>query len=333
MFLRSKIIFQLAGALVAGFSATAAPAETLRISGLYPANVDGVALIESISIENFGGSDGSALGFALEAQLGSISFDGERYFTIMASRSATDPQAILSGSATAGVDQYNTTEYRSRCVERDEKDKCIKRKSIEVPCEKRVIDFRANIRLARFEDGQTIFTDGPSKKHEQTVCGRDESFSSSESEIRKMIDSVAYELRRDLAPIRLTQKIRVLERRKGMAKAQAKFFKAAVKMTKKGEAEACRMFDNMAAGGAPHGSITFNRALCAEQRGELDTALSLYADADLQLGGNKTSDDTRRVFSHQRALADWDARMAALNPEPESSNPANTGPASPDQAN
>ena len=89
----------------------------------------------------------------------------------------------------------------------------------------------------------------------------------------------------------------------------------------------------MAAGGEPHGSITFNRALCAEQRGELDTALSLYADADLQLGGNKTSDDTRRVFDRQRALADWDARMVALSPNPESSGPASTDPASPDSAN
>jgi len=291
-----------------------AQAETLSISGLYPANADGVALIESISIENFGGGDGSALGFALEEQLDRISFDGQPYFTVMASRTVAVPQAILSGSATASIDQHHTTEYRSRCVERDEKDKCTKHKSIKVSCEKRVINLRVNIRFARFEDGQTIFTDSPSRGHEETVCDYDESFSSSEREIRKMIDSVAYDVRRDLAPIRLTQKIRVLERRKGMAKAQAKFFKAAIKMTKRDEAEACRMFDNMGAEGTEHGSISFNRALCAEQRGDFGAALALYDEADMQLGGGKTDDDVRRIRDRQRALADWDTRIAALRP-------------------
>ena len=235
-------------AIIAIAVSGSAQAETLRISGLYPANADGVALIESISIENFGGGDGSALGFALEQQLSDVVFEGTPYFTVMASRTAAVPQAILSGSANAGVDQFHTTEYRSRCVERDADDKCTKHKSVKVHCEKRVINLRVNIRLARFEDGQTIFTDSPSRSHEETVCDYDESFSSSEREIRKMIDSVAYDVRRDLAPIRLTQKIRVLERRKGMAKAQSKFFKAAVKMTKKDEAEACRMFDEYGCG-------------------------------------------------------------------------------------
>jgi len=288
---------------------SAANAETLKISGLYPAARDGATQVESISIENFGGRDGDDLGFAIEKKLQAINFDGEPYFTVMTGRSATDPDAILSGTATARIEEYNTTAYRSRCVERNEKGKCTEHKSRKVPCLKRVIDFDGNLRLSNFSDGRSIFTRGLSDKNEQTICDRDENFSSSRGEIQRMIDKVAYSVRRDLAPIEVTRDIRVLESRKGMEKGQKKAFKAAVKMTKTNEAEACRMWSELAANSAPHGSLAFNIGLCAEQVGDFENALAQYDKASSLLG-KKTQIDQgiRRIRDRQQANADWNAR-------------------------
>ncbi|QTD56812.1 hypothetical protein [Parasphingorhabdus cellanae] len=292
--------------------ATTAQAETLQIDGLYPARVDNIAEIKSIAIDRFGGDDGIALAFAIEDKLSDVKIDGASYFKIMAGRSAIQPEATLSGTATAGIEEFPTTGYRDRCVKRDDKGKCKKRKSIEVSCLKRVIDFQAQIRLSRFRDGQTIYSERKSNGHEQTVCGRKESFSSSEAIIRGMISSAAYSVRRDLAPIERQQKIRVFESRKAMDKATANLFKAAVKMTKTDEREACRMWDQAAMNSAPHRSIAFNRALCAEQEGALEKAVTLYSQAG-QLAGGKTeiSQAIRRVEDRQRAMDDWDIRYAS----------------------
>ncbi len=301
--------------LVALSLATTAQAETLQIEGLYPARAPNIAPIKSISIDRFGGSDGTALAFEIEDKLSDIEIDGAPYFKVIAGRSAVEPEGTLSGTATAGIEEYPTTAYRDRCVERNEKGKCEKRKSIEVSCLKRVIEFQAQIRLSRFSDGQTIYSDRKSNGNEQTVCGRKESFSSSEGVILGMIKSAAHAVRRDLAPIERRQNIRVLEGRKGMDKATAKFFRAAVKMTKTDEQEACRMWDEVAANGAAHVSIAFNRGLCAEQAGALDMALAFYTEAG-QMSGKKGEirQAVRRVEDRQQALNDMDIRYAASEP-------------------
>ncbi|MEP2101849.1 MAG: hypothetical protein ABJP02_10100 [Parasphingorhabdus sp.] len=293
--------------------AATAQAETLRVEGLYPARAPDVASIKSIAIDRFGGSDGTALAFAIEDRLSDVEIDAAPYFKIMTGRSAIEPEATLSGTATAGIEEYETREYRERCIERNDKGKCEKRKSIKVLCLKRVIDFQAQVRLSRFRDGQTIYSDRKSDGNEQTVCGRKESYSSSEEIIRNMISRAAKSVRRDLAPIEKRRNIRVFESRKDMDKATANLFKAAIKMTKTDEQEACRMWDEASVNSAPHRSITYNRGLCAEKDGALEKALTLYGETG-QLAGSKTEikQAIRRVEDRQRALDDWDIRFASL---------------------
>jgi len=293
---------------------TTAQAETLRVEGLFPARAPNIASIGSIAIDRFGGSDGTALAFEIEDKLSDVEIEGGAYFKVMAGRSAIESDATLSGTATTGIEEYETTENRERCVERDDKGKCEKRKSIKVACLKRVIDFQAQVRLSRFSDGQTIYAERKLDSNEETVCGRKESFTSREDVIRGMINSAAYSVRRDLAPIERRENIRVLESRKGMDKATGKFFKAAVKMTKTDEQEACRMWDQAAVDSARHRSIVFNRGLCAEQAGALDKASALYTEAE-QLAGGKTEIGLaiRRVEDRQQALDDWDIRYASVD--------------------
>lgn len=301
----------LAGLAALCLAATA-QAETLRIEGLYPARADNIAEIKSIAIDRFGGRDGTALAFEIEDRLSDIRIDGARYFKIMTGRSAIEPEGTLSGTATAGIEEYPTTEYRDRCIKRDDKDKCLKSKSVEVDCLKRVIDFQAQIRLTRFNEGQTVYSERKTDGNEQTVCGRKESFASSEGVIRGMIQRAANSVRRDLAPMERRENVRVLESRKAMDKATASLFKAAVKMTKTDEREACRMWDQAAANSAPHISIAFNRGLCAEQEGALDEAMTHYLQArQLSAGKTELVQAIRRVEDRQRAMDDWDIRYVS----------------------
>jgi len=296
---------------MAGLS-SAARAEVLTIEGMTPANSPDFAQIISIAIERFGGSDGRTLAFELEDRLVDINISGRSYFDVIGGRSAVQPDATLSGNVTAGVEEFDTVGKRRRCVERDDKDKCVTYKDIKVKCVNRIIDFRAQLRATRFSDGRSIYAESFPDRQEQTVCiGDEQDFASSESVIRAMISSTATAIRNDLAPRSFRQDVRVLESRKGMTRAESDFFKSAVRMTKTNAAEACRMWDEAAENGQVHISLTFNRGLCAEQRGDLDAALALYDEADrLAPGKIEVTEARQRASDHLRALDEWELRQS-----------------------
>ena len=291
---------------------TAARAEVLTIEGMTPAGSSEFSEIQSISIGRFGGSDGRALAFELEDRLSAVTVFGQPYFDVIGGRSAVESDASLSGHVTAGIEEYETVAKRRRCVKRGEKDKCITYKNLEVDCLIRRIDFRAQVRATRYSDGRSIYTESFPAKDEQTVCfGDDEEFRSSETVIRSMVSDAATAVRDDLAPKEYRSDVRILESRKGMSKAEGQYFKAAIKMTKSDAAEACRMWDEAAENGLIHLSLAFNRGLCAEQRGDLDSALAHYDEAiSLSPGKLEVTQSINRVSAHQRALVEWDLRQS-----------------------
>ncbi|WP_123906360.1 hypothetical protein [Sphingorhabdus sp. YGSMI21] len=293
----------------------AAQAEVLTIEGMAPAHSPEFAEIGSLSIERFGGSDGRALAFELEDRLSAVNIHDEPYFVVIGGRSAVQPDATLSGNVTAGVEEYETTAKRRRCVERNDKGKCVTHKNIKVDCLTRIIDYRAQVRATRYSDGRSLYAESFPDKQEQTICfGDDEDFASSESVIRNMVSQTAGAVRNDLAPREYRQDIRILESRKGMSKVEGNFFKAAIRMTKSDPVEACRMWDEAAGNGQVHISLTFNRGLCAEQRGDLETALMLYEEADrLAPGKSEVTQSLRRVSDHRRASEEWELRRSATS--------------------
>jgi len=301
------------GALIAlsGFSTTAR-AEVLTIDGMSPAQSSEFTEIQSIAIEDFGGRDGRALAFELEDRLSAIRIFDQPYFDIIGGRSAVQSDAIMAGNVTAGVEQYDSVAKRRRCVKRGEKDKCITYKNIKVDCLTRRIDFRAQVRATRYSDGRSIYTESFPHQNEQKICaGDDDDFVSSESVIRTMLSDTASAVRNDLAPRVYRIDVRILESRKGMTKVEGNFFKAAIKMTKSDAEEACRMWDEAAQNGQVHISLAFNRALCAEQRGDLESALVLYGEADsLSPGKMEVTQAIKRANGHRQARDEWELRQS-----------------------
>ncbi len=302
----------IGGLLALSGLSTAVRAEVLTIEGMSPAQSPEFTEIQSIAIDGFGGRDGRALAFELEDRLSAIRVFDQPYFDIIGGRSAVRSDAIISGNVMAGVEQYDTVAKRRRCVKRGEKDKCITYKNIKVDCLTRHIDFRAQVRATRYSDGRSIYTESFPHQSEQTICaGDDEDFASSESVIRTMLSETANAVRNDLAPRAYRIDVRILESRKGMTKVEGNFFKAGIKMTKSDAAEACRMWDEAAQNGQVHISLAFNRALCAEQRGDLGSALALYDEADsLSPGKMEVTQSMQRARGHLQARDEWELRQS-----------------------
>jgi hypothetical protein len=130
----------------------------------------------------------------------------------------------------------------------------------------------------------------------------DDNVKSVETAVTELLTPIASNTRYALAPSWERRDIRVMESRKGLKGDDGKAFKAAVALTKNDGNAACAGWERLAATVPENPSIEVNRGLCAEMRGELDGAESLYRHAlQLMPKADYASDGLRRIAARRRA--------------------------------
>ncbi|WP_152553523.1 hypothetical protein [Erythrobacter longus] len=129
--------------------------------------------------------------------------------------------------------------------------------------------------------------------------------------VNGLVNSLADEIRRDLAPVQSRRDIRVMERRKDLRKEDRRAFRDAVKATDENVTAACDGFDALETTNPAHVSVLFNIGLCRESAGDLEGALDYYARAlEVDPGRDYPTDGLRRVRSRMRAEQDLAKRTA-----------------------
>src|SRR6478609_1669411 len=138
--------FKAIAACCAALWCSAVAAETLPVSGVYPAGNDAAAALGSIAVERFGGDDGQQVGIAAADRLRAVTIDGEPYFRVVPEGTRAD--AVLQGTAVAESSRRDSgTREESVCVERDEDHDCIKKEKHQIPCWDQVVRLDATVRL------------------------------------------------------------------------------------------------------------------------------------------------------------------------------------------
>ena len=293
--------------------AGSAQAETLTIDALYPARDRDAAQIGSLVVERFGGREGRELSFALEGTLAEVSVYGRPYFKVVAERSTAPADAILSGIANAQVQNQPVEEFRKECAERDGNDKCIREQQVKIRCNRRIVSLSPSLRMARIEDGAIVYQRQIFKSDQVVICPDREANRSLPDTVSMLVEQVADEVRGDIAPVFRSDAIRVLEGRKGLDKDQSNRFKDALKATFRDPGQACSIWQALDTEVPGQSSVVFNLALCAEQRGELDEAMTRYRQAQTLLPREpaiRAAYD--RIAARQAAEADYNAREARL---------------------
>lgn len=292
-------------------TATAASAETITISGRFPAQNREASYLQRLAIDRFAGRDGEPLANAIAAALSRAENASGPHFTLLGDTGGRAPRAdgVLSGSATSDWEEHRVTLQRRRCIERaapkdgkkrrdDDEGECLKYADVPVPCMQRTTTLTASLRLVRIEDGAIVYT--ASKPRNETVswCPRDTLPRAAEMVIADMIDSVAGETRGDIAPHGDTYKVRYREDRAGLSKPLAARFKDVLRLSKSDSRGACEGWEAIDRDQPGQLSIVFNRGLCAEQRGDYPVALTLYRQAR----GMKSADDINTAIGRAQAL-------------------------------
>jgi hypothetical protein len=265
-------------AILAGWAllgATAAVAETLPVSGVYPAGNDAAAALGTIAVERFGGVDGQQLSIAVADRLREVAIDGEPYFRIVPSRSSSEVDAVLQGTAGAEASRRDSgTREKEACVERDDDDDCIRREKRRIPCWDQVVRLDATVRLVGIE-GEPIHALDRADEQAERFCEGDQR-PSTEALVRQLAARYADTLRSDLAPVERSEQIRVMETREGLSRDDGRAFREAVRLTKNDPDAACAAWSAIEASNPGNAATRFNLGLCAESRGELYEAYDRY---------------------------------------------------------
>ena len=302
-----------------GFAAMGAEAETLRVEGIYAAGADAPSRARSIAIAEFSGRGGERLAFAIDAALRAAVIEGAPWFDLSFtapafgesytydggadSRNGGDgPDAVLRGIAEVEwYDADSGTKQVEECVARDDRDKCIEKKKIDVACRARHVTLRPEVRLVA-RDGTLLYAKGDTITTSQRFCQDEERKPQVSSLTEELAMRFASAVRSDLAPVHLVQDIRVLESREGMAKADQAAFKAALRLTKTDAAAACRAFAALEATNPRSITVLFNIGLCHESDGQLEAAEARYVDVlAIKPGKLEPQEGLARIASGRRA--------------------------------
>jgi hypothetical protein len=251
----------------------AAAAETLPVSGVYPAGNDAAAALRSIAVERFGGEEGQQVGIAAADRLRAVTIDDEPYFRVVPEGSRAD--AVLQGTAAAESSRRDSSPREENvCVERDEDRDCIRREKRKIPCWELVVQLDTTIRLIR-TDGAVVYALNSEDEQPQRFCEGEER-PSRERLIRTLAERQADRLRSDFAPVQRSEQVRVMEDRDGLSRDDGRAFRAAVQLTKTDRGAACNAWAALEPGNPGHPSVLFNLGLCEESQGRLREAHDYY---------------------------------------------------------
>ncbi|WDA41015.1 tetratricopeptide repeat protein [Erythrobacter sp. BLCC-B19] len=307
------------GAGLALCTAAGVQAETLPVSGIYAAGADAPSRVRSIAIADFSGRGGERLAFAIDSALRGAVIEGQPWFDLTFTAPAfgesyTYDGGLDGGAADGGPDAVlrgigevewhdadSGTKQVEECVARDDNDKCIEKKKVNVPCRARHVTLRPEVRLVA-RDGTLLYAKGDTLTTSQRFCHDEERKPQVSAMTEELAARFAGAVRSDLAPVQLLQDIRVLESRQGMAKADQAAFKTALRLTKTDIVAACRAFDALEASNPQNITILFNIGLCHESAGDLAAAEARYVDVlAIKPGKLEPQEALARIASRRRA--------------------------------
>lgn len=274
--------------VLAVLTTAAVRAESVQMVGTFPAEHRDASLFGSIGVQRFSGQDGPALSLAIERELGESDRDGPPHFTVIAATRGGNaaPDAVMSGVVTTGVTENPFQQSEEKCTSKVG-DKCVAKEVQIVNCLRRVIEFRADVRIANNDDGKIAYSESIPRRDEVSWCGNQTPWRSTEAAVRDMIEQSAKQIRKDTVPRTRKYKVKVLEETEGLDKDAKARFKAIVKRTQKDLAGACQDFAAFGQQFPTHGDTQYNLGMCAESNRQYLGAVAQYRRAQTMVSDRK----------------------------------------------
>lgn len=292
---------------------------TVQVQARFPANNAAAAQLRHVAVADFAGPEGDYFAGAFESMLASAEFDGQRYFTLVdggsrghgsEARYAAEygrhvgADGVYFGTlATADFDNYPYQEEESRCVEKDNDGKCIRKEKHHIPCMRRTFNMVVLPSLVKVRSGEVVYSSRKSAGSETSWCRGDPQPISDNDMADGAMNRILADIRPDIAPYNTVLNATVIEKTDGLSETDAKAFTAAVKAAGKGDlTSACNGWRDLERTNPAHPWTVYNLGVCSEANGDFPGALSRYERART-LSPKADSDVTESIGRVNRLIA------------------------------
>lgn len=261
-------------------------------------NFPGAAAYTDVDVGRFAGPAGDVAEAAFVQMIMETELDGQPWF---AHSGAAEPQGIYEGHVEIDSFEEEISFERDRkCVEYDGIFDCERRAIVESECRQQTVLVRVTASLIDLAQGTRVFTSENGGEAEREDCVKiaeyknddtipDErdtytvSLHRDDAPIGMIEDATREAVRRfryDIAPYTKTMRAEIMTEALTNEAAFDPRFDLAVKATKKGEIiGACAQWDELAKEYPSAPAVLHNTGSCAEARGDMATAQTLYAEA------------------------------------------------------
>lgn len=287
-------------------ASTPVAAETIRVPAHSASSDPQFLTVQMISLGNFEGDDGAALSHMVEAQLARFRVDGQPLFDVRVGGNGRVSDAVATGSANASVEKFPAWQKREICLEKGPDKVCTKFGDVPMDCLRRVISTNVRLRFHAPVDGRVLLTNGNTRRDEKVICPDDTSGPQTVEEVvADLMYSAMFAILPQFSPNLGEVGVSLHENTNGIAKADIKRFKNAVKLTQKNNAAGCAEFDAMYANDRGSNALAFNTGLCAERWENTERAVEIYQNMPSE---PHVRDALSRLEINRRALAEIAAR-------------------------
>ena len=281
-------------------------AETIRVPAHSGSSNPEFLTVQTISLGKFDGDDGAALSHMVEAQLARFRVEGQPLFDVRVAGSGRVSDAVVTGSANASVEQFPAWQKREICLEKDVDRVCLKYGDVPMDCLRRVVSTNVQLRFYAPVDGRVLLTNGNTRRDDKVICPDDTSGPRTVEEIvSDLMCASMFSILPQFSPSLGELNVKLRENTDGIAKADIKRFKNAVKLTQRNSSAGCAEFDAMYANDRTSNALSFNVGLCAENSGNTERALAVYQNMPSE---THVRDALDRLETNRRALAEIAAR-------------------------
>lgn len=281
-------------------------AETIRVPSHSSSADPQFLTVQTISLGTFDGDDGAALSHMVEAQLARFRVDGQPLFDVRVAGNGRASDAIVTGSANASVEKFPAWQKREICLEKDVDRVCLKYGDVPMDCLRRVVSTNVQLRFHAPVDGRVLLTNGNTRRDDKVICPDDTSGPRTVEEIvSDLMSASMFSILPQFSPYLGELNVSLHENTNGIAKADIKRFKNAIKLTQRNSSAGCAEFDAMYANDRTSNALSFNVGLCAENSGNTERALAVYQNMPSE---THVRDALDRLETNRRALAEIAAR-------------------------
>ena len=306
-----QTLFIICGLVCLALISCAPPA--VKTTALVPAKFHEATKLTTVAVLPFDGPGGREFSNEIEGALAAVNVDDKQYFTLIdrtklekilkeqefsqtgivdettASKvgKLLGAKGIYTGAVTGrSCEDSRFTEKRSKCASQDRDGKCTRWTEYSVSCTKMDAIFSFTPKLIEVETGRIIYSNNISGAASGSGCQDSGRPIPSENDLIAMAKEKCKDsFKRDVAPNYVTFNIRLMESKEGITSKEAEGkMDQAMDFAKNNRLDrACELWGESRVLSTNSPSLLYNLGICAEVRGDLESALDLYKKADRAL--------------------------------------------------